>query len=90
MHTNSKGTELVNPEASHSAVTPAAPSNDPTERARMSDIGRALAARGSDQFVSELDVMRAAAIRDRVLTGAYDAAEVVDAVARRLLATGDC
>ena len=36
-----------------------------------------------------LDPARAARIRGRILNGAYDTLEVVDAVARRLLDSGD-
>lgn len=56
----------------------------------ISDAGRALAARGADaDATSELDQARTARIRAQVLSGAYDSLEVVDAIARRLLRSGD-
>src|SRR6478672_4813174 len=70
-----------------SAVTPAPAAVDRSDKVSISDAGRALAARdgGSDS----VDPARASQIRERVLSGAYDTLEVVDAVARRLLDTGD-
>ena len=68
-------------------ITPTPSSVDRTDKVSISDAGRALAARdgGSDP----IDPSRASQIRDRVLNGAYDTLEVVDAVARRLLDSGD-
>jgi hypothetical protein len=67
---------------------PAGPSAvDRTDKVEISDAGRALAARG-DQATG-LDPARAAVIRGRILSGAYDTLEVVDAVSRRLLDSGD-
>jgi hypothetical protein len=48
-----------------------------------------LAARDGRADSASLDPSRASHIRDRVLNGAYDTLEVVDAVARRLLDSGD-
>lgn len=67
------------------AATPVAGRSDKVE---ISDAGRALAARDGEQSTG-LDPARAARIRGRVLSGAYDTLEVVDAVARRLLDSGD-
>jgi negative regulator of flagellin synthesis FlgM len=68
-------------------------STDRSDRVEISDAGRALAARdgqpGRTADGAALDPARAQQIRDRVLSGAYDTLEVVDAVARRLLASGD-
>jgi negative regulator of flagellin synthesis FlgM len=61
--------------------------SDRSDKVQISDAGRALAARGDRS--SSLDPARADAIRGRILSGAYDTLEVVDAVARRLLDTGD-
>jgi hypothetical protein len=63
---------------------------DRSDKVSISDAGRALAAReGAADVSAPLDPTRAARIRDRVLSGAYDTLEVVDAVARRLLVSGD-
>jgi anti-sigma28 factor (negative regulator of flagellin synthesis) len=72
-------------------ISPAAPSTSNQDRAdkvEISDAGRALAARGGDAS-SGLDPARAERIRGRILSGAYDTLEVVDAVARRLIDSGD-
>jgi len=60
-----------------------------SDQVQISDAGRALAARGEAGSTKGLDPARADAIRGRVLGGAYDTLEVVDAVARRLLDSGD-
>lgn len=68
---------------------PSTPSSlDRSDKVSISDAGRALAARESGE-AGAMDSARLARIRDRVLSGAYDTLEVVDAVARRLLASGD-
>jgi negative regulator of flagellin synthesis FlgM len=64
-------------------------SSDRSDRVSISDAGRALAARDGATESAGLDPARAARIRERVLSGAYDTLEVVDAVARRLLDSGD-
>jgi hypothetical protein len=97
-----KHTGLLSPDAAHStqpadaperaAVSPVVPtpsSNDRSDKVQISDAGRALAARGSDRAAADLDPARAATVRHRILSGAYDTVQVVDAVARRLLASGD-
>jgi len=69
-------------------VVPTPSSSDRSDKVQISDAGRALAARGSDRAVA-LTPERSADVRHRILSGAYDTVEVVDAVARRLLASGD-
>jgi hypothetical protein len=59
------------------------------DRVEISDAGRALAARDGSAEASSLSSERIAELRQRVLDGAYDSLEVVDQVARRILATGD-
>ena len=74
-------------------VAPTPSSLDRSDKVQISDAGRALAARAdglSDSAsTSSLDPVRASRIRQRVLSGAYDTLEVVDAVSRRLLDSGD-
>jgi hypothetical protein len=70
-----------------SPVAPAPASVDRSDKVSISDAGRALAARDGEG--ESVDPARASQIRERVLSGAYDTLEVVDAVARRLLDTGD-
>ena len=71
------------------AVTPVPSATDRSDKVSISDAGRALAARDSGPVSAGRDPARAERIRERVLNGAYDTLEVVDAVARRLLASGD-
>jgi hypothetical protein len=58
---------------------PAAKRRDSVE---ISDAGRALASGG-------MSADRVSEVRQRILSGAYNAAEVVDTVARRILQRGD-
>lgn len=70
--------------------TPSAP--DRGDKVEISDAGRALAARdtdGDNDHLTALDPSRASRIRERILSGAYDTADVVDSIARRLLQSGD-
>jgi hypothetical protein len=96
MHIYPKTTGPIRPETTRAPNTDPVPetapiqpargdtaANDRADRVEISDAGRALAAR--DGF----DPVRAAQIRGRILSGAYDTLEVVDAVARRLLDSGD-
>jgi anti-sigma28 factor (negative regulator of flagellin synthesis) len=53
---------------------------------QISDAGRALASGGGS---GAIDQARAAQIRAQVLAGAYDSLEAVDAIARRLIESGD-
>jgi hypothetical protein len=69
-------------------TSPAPSATDRSDKVEISDAGRALAARDGEE-TRGLDPARAARIRGRVLSGAYDTLEVVDAVARRLLDSGD-
>ena len=101
MHIYSNQTGAVRPETSRAtpadavdgeavvAVLPAGPGSDRFDKVSISDAGRALAARESGADMSAADPARVGRIRDRVLNGAYDTLEVVDAVARRLLVSGD-
>lgn len=61
---------------------------DRSDKVQISDAGRALAAREGDAATG-LTPARAATIRGRVLSGAYDTLDVVDSVARRLMDSGD-
>ena len=60
---------------------------DRSDQVRISDKSLALAS--SEGRADAIDPIRGARIRERVLSGAYDTLEVVDAVARRLLGAGD-
>ena|ERR1051325_6991406 len=100
MYIYPKNTGPIRPEtASHTAdvserdsdvrpVSPGPSAIDRSDKVEISDAGRALAAREGDESRG-LDPARAARIRGRILSGAYDTLEVVDAVARRLLDSGD-
>jgi negative regulator of flagellin synthesis FlgM len=80
------------PDVSDRSIRPVAPapsSVDRSDKVEISDAGRALAARESGPDSAGLDPARSARIRGRILSGAYDTLEVVDALARRLLDSGD-
>ena len=102
MHIYPKHTGPVRPETTRTSqpadvadsdairsVPPTGTSSDRSDKVSISDAGRALAARDSGTDASTLDPSRVGRIRERVLSGAYDTLEVVDAVARRLLDSGD-
>lgn len=61
------------------------------DRATFSSAGRALAAAHAEPSRIEADAGpdRLAAIREQILQGSYNSLEVVEEVARRLLAAGD-
>jgi anti-sigma28 factor (negative regulator of flagellin synthesis) len=58
-----------------------------SDAVRISDAGRALAARGDKD--AGLTSERTAQIRQRVLDGGYNSLAVIDDVARRISGTGD-
>jgi negative regulator of flagellin synthesis FlgM len=70
-------------------LAPTPSSADRSDKVEISNAGRALAARGGALSPAPTDASRTSTIRGRVLSGAYDTLEVVDAVARRLLDSGD-
>ena len=55
---------------------------------QISSAGQSLAGR-SERVMGELDDQRVSELRARVLGGAYDALDMVDEVARRILARGE-
>ena len=59
------------------------------DQVQISDAGRALAAQQADATRGELTPERISEIRERILSGAYNSLEVVDQVARKMLASGD-
>ena len=73
------------------ATAPAAPAGSRQDSVSISDAGRALA--GDDtpaaQAKGSLTPERVDALRKKVLEGAYNSTQVVDAVAKRLLSSGD-
>ena len=99
MQINSKMTGTSGPETARSAdaadrttvgsIGPTASSADRTEKAQVLDSALALSASEGDSMDRSLEPARAAEVRSRILGGAYNTVEVVDAVARRLLMSGD-
>jgi anti-sigma28 factor (negative regulator of flagellin synthesis) len=57
------------------------------DKVQISDAGRALAAQASNK--GELTPERIAEVRELILSGAYNSLEVVDQVARQMIASGD-
>jgi hypothetical protein len=59
------------------------------DKVQISDAGRALAAQANGGARETLTPERIAEVRERILSGAYNSLEVVDQVARKMLASGD-
>jgi negative regulator of flagellin synthesis FlgM len=59
------------------------------DRVQISDAGRALAAQANGGAREALSPERVAEVRERILSGAYNSLDVVDQVARKMLASGD-
>lgn len=59
------------------------------DQVQISDAGRALAAKAAEGAKGGLTPERISEVRDRILSGAYNSLEVVDQVARKMLASGD-
>jgi len=102
MHIYPKTTSPLGPETARTSQTadvtdrgtiqpiaPAPSSSSRSDQVQISDAGRALAARGDGTSTTGLDPAVASRVRGRILSGAYDTLEVVDAVSRRLLDSGD-
>jgi negative regulator of flagellin synthesis FlgM len=80
--------------AAKKAVSQPAASVERSDKVEISDVARQLAAstRGVDEASAtraELTPERVSAIREKILKGAYNSIEVVDQVARKMLASGD-
>ncbi|MEX2570313.1 MAG: flagellar biosynthesis anti-sigma factor FlgM [Gemmatimonadota bacterium] len=71
-----------------SAPQPASPV-DRGDKVQISDAGRALAAKAASGPRGELSAERVEQVRERIISGAYNSLEVVDQVARKLMASGD-
>jgi hypothetical protein len=88
-----KYTELVRTESASETEPRVAPlpSAEPPATPKVTEVdetSRVLAVHNELAMVSSLDPARAAQIRRRVLTRAYEATAVVDALARRILESG--
>lgn len=59
------------------------------DKVQISDAGRALAAQANGGTRETLTPERISEVRERILSGAYNSLEVVDQVARKMLASGD-
>jgi negative regulator of flagellin synthesis FlgM len=78
----------ANDREKQAAAQPAAPVQR-NDKVQISDAGRALAAQATTPGRSELSPERIAEVRERILSGAYNSLDVVEEVARKMLATGD-
>ena len=100
MRINPSSFEPVRPERPNAVQTDQQKSQNPngvasgesagtrTDSVQISVVGQSLAGR-SERVVGELDADRLRELRARVLGGAYDALDVVDEVARRILTRGE-
>lgn len=78
------------PAKPNGASAPAAPTAARQDSVSISDTGRALAGDApATAAKGSLTPERIDALRKKVLEGAYNSTHVVDAVAKRLLSTGD-
>ena len=79
--------------AAKKAVSQPAVSVERSDKVEISEAARQLAASGGAHEASaarsELTPERLAAIREKILKGAYNSIDVVDQVARKMLASGD-
>ena len=105
MRINSTGADFIRPDttreiqrsgeesAAKKVVSQPAASVERSDKVEISEAARQLAASGGAHEASatrgELTPERVAAIREKILKGAYNSVEVVDQVARKMLASGD-
>ncbi len=70
------------------APTPVAPVSK-ADSVQLSESGKSMARKLDGEYRDTLDPERTAALRRKVLEGAYNTLDVVDQVARRILQRGD-
>jgi flagellar biosynthesis anti-sigma factor FlgM len=70
-------------------VAPVTPVQERRDSVQISDTARSLASRAATEERDKMDPDRVAALRQKVYEGAYNALDVVDHVARRILTRGD-
>ncbi len=71
------------------SAVPPAPSPRKSDSVQISDAGRSLAGRAAGNQSDDVNPERVAELRTKVMSGAYSTLDVVDQVARRILARGD-
>ena len=70
-------------------VAPIAPVSSRRDSVQISDSARTLASRAESDERAKMNPERVAELRQKVYEGAYNALDVVDQVARRILTRGD-
>jgi len=70
-------------------VAPVTPVSARRDSVQISDSARTLASRAESNERARMDPERVAELRQKVYEGAYNALDVVDQVARRILTRGD-
>ena len=70
-------------------VAPVAPVSARRDSVQISDSARTLASRAESDERAKMEPERVAQLRQKVYEGAYNALDVVDQVARRILTRGD-
>ena len=70
-------------------VAPIAPVSSRRDSVQISDSARTLASRAESDERATMNAERVAELRQKVYEGAYNALDVVDQVARRILTRGD-
>lgn len=70
-------------------AAPVSPANGRRDSVQISDTARSMASRADADQRAQLDPERLAEMRRKVYEGAYNALDVVDQVARRILTRGE-
>jgi anti-sigma28 factor (negative regulator of flagellin synthesis) len=83
------GTNTARPGPVSAPVSPVAPISRQRDSVQISDSARTLASRAQADERAAMDPAHVDELRKKVFEGAYNALDVVDQVARRILTRGD-
>jgi negative regulator of flagellin synthesis FlgM len=86
---NTDPASATRPGSSNQPVSPVAPVSRRSDSVEISDSARTLASRAESDERAQMDPERVSELRKKVYEGAYNALDVVDQVARRILTRGD-
>jgi negative regulator of flagellin synthesis FlgM len=86
---NTDSTSATRAGSNNQPVSPVAPVSRRSDSVEISDTARSLASRAESEERAQMDPERVAELRKKVYEGAYNALDVVDQVARRILTRGD-
>ncbi|MGV3709524.1 MAG: flagellar biosynthesis anti-sigma factor FlgM [Gemmatimonas sp.] len=86
---NTDSTGATRAGSNNQPVSPVAPVSRRSDSVEISDTARTLASRAESDERAGMDPERVTELRKKVYEGAYNALDVVDQVARRILTRGD-